>query len=155
MKQLGVGIIGTGWCGGIRAIAASRSPLVGSLHIAEIDRDRLAEVRSWTTPVTATTLWEEIISNPEVEAVMISTTPETTHYPFAKAALEAGKHVLLEKPMALTLEEADGLIALAEAKDVKFTIGYSQRFNPKQALVKRSLNDGTLGSPVSVLISRH
>ena len=73
----------------------------------------------------------------------------------AKAALEAGKHVLLEKPIAITLDEADELIALAEAKVLKFTIGYSQRFNPKQALVKRSLNDGTLGEPVSALVSRH
>ena len=55
----------------------------------------------------------------------------------AKAALEAGKHVLLEKPISITLEEADELIGIAEAKNLKFTIGYSQRFNAKQALVKR------------------
>jgi scyllo-inositol 2-dehydrogenase (NAD+) len=73
----------------------------------------------------------------------------------AKAALEAGKHVLLEKPMAITLDEADELIGAAESRSLKFTIGYSQRFNSKQALVKRSLGDGTLGDPVSVLISRH
>jgi scyllo-inositol 2-dehydrogenase (NAD+) len=86
---------------------------------------------------------------------MISATPETTHYPMAKAALASGKHVLLEKPIAITLDEADELIELAESKGVKFTIGYSQRFNSKQALVKRSLNDGTLGNPVSILVSRH
>ena len=67
----------------------------------------------------------------------------------------AGKHVLLEKPIGLTLEEADELIELSERTGLKLTIGYSQRFNAKQALVKRSLDDGTLGDPVSVLISRH
>jgi predicted dehydrogenase len=61
----------------------------------------------------------------------------------------------LEKPIALTLDEADELIELAERMGLKFTIGYSQRFNAKQALVKRSLGDGTLGEPVSVLVSRH
>jgi predicted dehydrogenase len=82
---------------------------------------------------------------------MISATPETLHYPMTREALAAGKHVLLEKPIALTLDEADELIALAEGRGLKFTIGYSQRFNAKQALVKRSLEDGTLGEPVSVL----
>ncbi|HEX5696327.1 MAG TPA: Gfo/Idh/MocA family oxidoreductase, partial [Acidimicrobiia bacterium] len=99
--------------------------------------------------------WEELVSDQGISALMISATPETLHHPMAKAALEASKHVLLEKPMALTLDEADELIEIAEAKGLKFTIGYSQRFNTKQALVKRSLNDGTLGDPVSVLVSRH
>lgn len=155
MEPIGLGIIGTGWCGGIRAIAAANSALVGSLHLAEVDPERLAGVEARTGAVTATTDWEELISDPAISAVMISATPETLHHPMAKAALEAGKHVLLEKPMALTLDEADELIEIAEARGLKFTIGYSQRFNTKQALVKKSLNDGTLGDPVSVLVSRH
>ena len=155
MKQLNVGVIGTGWCGGIRAIAAASSPLVASLHLAEINEERLAEMKALTDPVTAVTDWEEIVGNPDIDTVMVSTTPETTHFPISKAALAAGKHLLLEKPMSITLDEADELIEIAEANKLKFTIGYSQRFNIKQAMVKRSLNDGTLGAPVSVLISRH
>ena len=150
-----VGIIGTGWCGGIRAVAAAGSAMVSRLHLAEIDEGRLAEVAETTNADRTTTDWEEIIADPGVDAVMVSATPETLHFPMAKAALEAGKHVLLEKPMALTLEEADELIEIAETSDLKFTIGYSQRFNSKQAMVKRSLDDGTLGDPVSVLVSRH
>ena len=53
---------------------------------------------------TATTDWEALVADPEIQALLISATPETLHYPMAKAALEAGKHVLLEKPIALTLE---------------------------------------------------
>lgn len=150
-----VGVIGTGWCGGIRAVAAAGSAMVSKLHLAEIDESRLAEVAEMTGADRATTDWKEIIADPAVAAVMVSATPETLHYPMAKAALEAGKHVLLEKPMALTLEEADELVEIAESSDLKFTIGYSQRFNPKQAMVKRSLEDGTLGDPVAVLVSRH
>ena len=155
MRQIDVGVIGTGWCGGIRAVTAANSPLVRNLSIAETNADRLAEVTALTNPLVATSDFEEILTDPDIEAVMISATPETTHHPMTKAALEAGKHVLLEKPMALTLEEADELIEIAAQKGLKFTIGYSQRFNSKQALVKRSLRDGTLGEPVSVLISRH
>lgn len=155
MRRINVGVIGTGWCGGIRAVTAANSALVDQLHLAEIDPDRLAEVAAETNPVTATTDYRELIANPEIEAIMVSATPETTHYPMTKEALEAGKHVLLEKPIAITLDEADELIAIAERQGLKFTIGYSQRFNAKQALVKRSMDEGVLGDPVSVLISRH
>jgi scyllo-inositol 2-dehydrogenase (NAD+) len=55
----------------------------------------------------------------------------------------------------MTLPEADELIALAKAKKLKFTIGYSQRFNPKYAYVRKSIRDGSIGKPVSVLVSRN
>ncbi len=155
MGPLSVGVIGAGWCGGIRALASARSPLAGPIHLAEIREDRLAEVAEQTGAVTATTNWEELVADPSIDVMIISATPESTHHPMTKAALEAGKHVLLEKPIAITLDEADELIEIAEEKDLKFTIGYSQRFNPKQALVKRNLREGSLGDPVSLLISRH
>ena len=154
-EPINVGIIGTGWCGGIRAVTAAASPLVGVLSIAETNDDRRSEMAIATDAETVTGNWEDLVVDPDIQALMISATPESVHYPMAKAALDAGKHVLLEKPMALSLEEADELIDIAEAKGLKFTIGYSQRFNTKQAFAKRSLNDGTLGDPVSVLISRH
>jgi predicted dehydrogenase len=155
MDTIDVGVIGTGWCGGIRARTAAASPLVGSLHLADIDTARLEEMAKATRAATATTDYRELLADDRIDALMISATPETTHYPIAKEALEAGKHVLLEKPIALTLDEADELVALAERNRLKFTIGYSQRFNAKQALVKRSLEDGSLGEPVSALVSRH
>lgn len=155
MTAIELGLIGTGWCGGIRAVAAADNPLVAGLHLAEIDPDRLARMARATAARSATTDWRELIARPELAAVIISATPETTHYPMARAALEAGKHVLLEKPMAMALEEADALIALARAAGLKFTIGYSQRFNPKYAYVRQCIADGTIGRPVSALVSRH
>ncbi|MFY1632435.1 Gfo/Idh/MocA family protein [Solwaraspora sp. WMMB335] len=153
MTTIDVGVIGTGWCGGIRAAVCAASPLVESLHVAEIRPDRLAEVAARTGAVTATADYREFLD--KVDAVLISATPETTHYPMARDCLAAGKHVLLEKPLALTLDEADELIDLADSRGLKFAVGYSQRFNPKQAYVKQCLVDGTLGTPVSALVSRH
>ncbi len=155
MNQLNVAVIGTGWCGGIRAVACAQHPICADLHIAESNPERLAEMVAQTTPVSATDDWEALIARSDIDVVLISATPETLHYPMAKAALEAGKHVLLEKPMALRLEEADELIDIAESNNLKFTIGYSQRFNAKQALAKRSLVSGDLGEPSSILVSRH
>ena len=77
------------------------------------------------------------------------------HYPITRDCLRAGKNVLLEKPIALELWEADELITLAKRNNLKFTIGYSQRFNQKIAYAKKKIVDGTLGKVVSVLVSRH
>ncbi len=154
-KQINVAVIGAGWCGGIRAVTSAGSPWVNELHIAEINEERLKEIAGMTQPVTATTDYRQLLENDSVDAVMISTTPEPTHYPIAKESMLSGKHVLLEKPISLELWEAEELIALATKKKLSFTIGYSQRFNPKFAYVKRSIQDGTIGEPVSALVSRH
>ena len=143
MSKVNVGIIGTGWCGGIRAEVCAASPYVSGLHLAEIKEARLKEVADKAKPATATTDYRTLLENPTLDAIIISATPETTHYPMAKESLLAGKHVFLEKPIALELSEADELIVLARSKKLLFTIGYSQRFNPKFAYVKRSIDDGT------------
>jgi predicted dehydrogenase len=148
-------VIGTGWCGGIRAETLSRSALCKKLHICEIRPDRLAEIRALTNPATATLDYHDIIKNDAISVVYISTTPESTHYPIARDCLRAGKHVLLEKPIAMELFEADELIETAKRHKLKFTIGYSQRFNTKFAYAKKKITDGTLGKPVSVMVSRH
>jgi predicted dehydrogenase len=148
-------VIGTGWCGGIRAETLSRSALCKKLHICEIRPDRLAEVKALTNPATATLDYHDIIKNDAISVVYISTTPESTHYPIARDCLRAGKHVLLEKPIAMDLFEADELIETAKRHKLKFTIGYSQRFNTKFAYAKKKITDGTLGKPVSVMVSRH
>lgn len=155
MRQVDVAVIGTGWCGGIRAEALAKSALVDRLHICEIRPDRLAEVKALTNPATATLHHRDIIDHPDISVVYISTTPEGTHYPIARDCLKAGKHVLLEKPIALELWEADELISIAEEQRLKFTIGYSQRFNPKIAYAKKSIAEGKLGKVVNVLVSRH
>jgi predicted dehydrogenase len=155
VKQVEVAVIGTGWCGGIRSETLSRSALVDKLHVCEIRPDRLAEIKALTRPATATLDYQDIIKNPNISVVYICTTPEQTHFPIARDCLKAGKHVLLEKPIALELWEADELITIARRGGVKFTIGYSQRFNTKFAYAKKKLTDGTLGKPVSVLVSRH
>ena len=155
MEAVNVGVIGTGWCGGIRAETCAASPLVDRLHVAEIREDRLGEIAAKTGAASAVADYRELLDDPGIGAFMISATPESTHYPMARDCLEAGRHVLLEKPIALTLEEADELIGLAERNGLKFTIGYSQRFNPKFAYVRQCLTDGSIGRPVSALVSRN
>src|SRR4051812_8703497 len=155
MKPIGVAVVGTGWCGGIRAETLAAHPLVSSLHLAETNAARLKEISAKTKAASAVSDFRELLKEKTIEAVYISATPETLHYPMAKEFLNAGKHVFLEKPIAIELAEADELIALSKQKKLKFAIGYSQRFNPKYAYVRKCIQDGTIGKPVSALVSRH
>ena len=155
INQINVGIIGTGWCGGIRANACSENPLVDKLYIAETNTKRLIELKETLEIEQATENWKELITNKDIDTIIISATPETTHYPMALAALNAGKNVFLEKPISTTLTEAETLINLSIEKNLKFTIGYSQRFNSKYAYVQKSLKENLIGEPVTCLVSRH
>ncbi len=155
MKPIAVAVVGTGWCGGIRAETLAAHPLVRTLDVAEVRPERLAEIAKKTRARVATKDYQDLVSKADLQAVYISATPESTHYPMARDFLAAGKHVFLEKPIALELAEADELIKIAKAKGLKFTIGYSQRFNPKYAYVRKMIRDGTIGKPVSALVSRH
>ena len=137
MELLEAAVIGTGWCGGIRAETLARSALCKKLHVCEIRPDRLAEIVALTNPATATLDYRDIVANTEISVVYICTTPEHTHFPITRDCLRAGKHVLLEKPIAMELFEADELMPMAKRAGVKFTIGYSQRFTPRSPTPRR------------------
>ena len=83
MKRINVGVIGTGWCGGIRANTCANSGLVDELHIAEINQQRLDEVVEETGPKTATTDYKDLLAIDAIDTFIISATPEITHYPMA------------------------------------------------------------------------
>jgi scyllo-inositol 2-dehydrogenase (NAD+) len=154
MNPISVAVVGTGWCGGIRAETLAGHALVKELHLAETNAERLAELSKKLKAASATADYRELLRK-DIQAVYISATPESTHYPMAKDFLSAGKHVFLEKPIAMTLGEADELIRIAREKKLKFTVGYSQRFNPKYAYVRKCIRDATIGRPVTALVSRH
>ena len=139
MKQINVGIIGTGWCGGIRAETCAANPLVKDLHVAETRPERLAEIaaedecRVRPRPTTAS-----CSRSTDIDAMMISATPETTHYPMARDCLarrQARVPREADRDRAARSRRADR--DSRAATRLKFTIGYSQRFNPKFAYVKQ------------------
>ncbi|MFL2654525.1 MAG: Gfo/Idh/MocA family protein [Alphaproteobacteria bacterium] len=155
VKRINVGVIGTGWVGGIRANACAQNGIVDELHIAEINPKRQSEIQAETNPTSITDNWQTIIDNEAIDVIVISMTPETQRYPILMAALEAGKNVFVEKPIAPTIEEAEQAYALADSKNLKITIGYSRRFDPRYVYVKKSLREGLIGDPVTCLVSRH
>ena len=87
---------------------------------------------------------EALFADPEVDAVYVAV-PNKFHAPLAKQALEAGKHVILDKPFALSLAEAKTVVAAAEASGRTFALGMNQRFGRPQQQLKTLVEQGKLG----------
>jgi UDP-N-acetylglucosamine 3-dehydrogenase len=94
-----------------------------------------------------------LAEEPDIAAASV-VTPTHDHFDSAAALLAAGRHVLVEKPIAATLEEADRLIALAEEHDVVLAVGHVERFNPAVRALKRLIERGEMGEIVSVVARR-
>lgn len=113
--------------------------------VADLDESRLAQVTERFDGVRTTTSAREALVDPEIDAVVIAT-PTTTHFELAKTALEAGKHVFVEKPISADLAQGQQLCAIAEERDLILMVGHVFLFNPAVIAVKRELERETLGS---------
>lgn len=94
---------------------------------------------------------EELLSDEEVELVVVNT-PSVTHYTYAKQCLEAGKHVIVEKPFTATTSEAEELIELARRKGCQLSVYHNRRFDSDYRTVKKILEEGWIGELVDVEI---
>jgi len=124
------GLIGHGLGG-----KAFHEPLIRATE--RLSLDAIATTRSTPDPAG-------LIADPGIELIVIST-PNHSHYELAKAALEAGKHVVIDKPFTVTLAEADDLIALARAKQRVLTIFHNRRWDGDFLTVRKVIASGRLG----------
>lgn len=92
---------------------------------------------------------EQALDSADIEGVVI-TTPTFTHAKLAVTAARAGKHILCEKPMALTLNECDRMIEAAEQAGVSLQIGFMRRFDPPFVAARRQIDEGLIGRPLIV-----
>ena len=143
MSQLNVAVIGCGAWGINHARVYRDLPLVRLAALADIDAKRVQEC-SRKHSVNGFTDTLRVLENPDIDAVSVCT-PTCTHSYIAEKALLNGKHVLVEKPMTDTVDEAQGLIELAEEMGLNLTVGFVERFNPAVAMSKRLIDDGEIG----------
>ncbi len=140
---LGFGIIGTGMMGGTYAEAMRAQAPHARLVAVAGGRRATALGAEYGVPVDASP--EALLARSDVEAVVIAT-PHTTHLPLATAAARAGKHVYLEKPMALSVAECDAIIAACRAAGVRLTVASQSRYNDISIRAKQLIEDGTVGA---------
>lgn len=148
------GFIGAGahGCHQMRAFAAQVDCRVAAIF--DIDR-QVAEAagKQFECAVVCSEM-DALLSNRELDAVVIAT-PAETHAAIAQACLEAGKHVLIEKPLAHDIEAGKVILALAEAHpELKVLIGHAERFNRSYIDCKKAINEGVVGVPRFLSASR-
>ena len=143
-KTIGLAVVGSGRIGSLRARIASEHPSVRFLAVSDIDA---AKARSLAETLSADA-WSddnrEIITHPEVTAVVVSTS-EGEHVDAVLQALAAGKAVLVEKPIALSLADADRILAAVSAADGNLRVGYSRRFRKRYHVAKEQIARGRMG----------
>lgn len=149
-KELGVAVVGAGRIGTLRARLAAKHPSVGFLAIADLDPARARALAEQTGAQFHCGNNFEVIERPEVNAVFVST-PEGEHAAPVRRALELGKPVLVEKPIALSLAEADDILATLKATNGKLRIGYSRRFKECFLRAKEQLIHGRVGRVAGAL----
>jgi myo-inositol 2-dehydrogenase / D-chiro-inositol 1-dehydrogenase len=137
MEKIRIGIIGAGYIGGVHATLLSRDDRVSVTAIHDLLPDRAASMAASTGATVAGTV-EELIDS--VDAVFI-TTPNTQHTDLAVAAVEAGKHVFCEKPMATSLADAQRVLDAASERRTVFQVGHNRRFAPVYAKLKNLLTN--------------
>jgi predicted dehydrogenase len=109
-----------------------------------VDGDRCSGLLNGVPEVESTTDPEDIFTNPDVDAVIIAT-PAPTHFELAKRAMEAGKDVFVEKPMTLTLEDAEELVRLSDKLERVLMVGHLLEYHPGVLKMKELLDAGELG----------
>ena len=105
MKQASIAIIGVGYWGPNLVRNFSKVKKVKQIHVCDLKQERLDYIKTVNSNLITTTKYDEILNNPEINAVIIATQPLATHYMLAKKAIEHGKNVFVEKPLAMNESE--------------------------------------------------
>jgi predicted dehydrogenase len=152
MKSLNVGLIGAGFMGKAHSLAYAAMPMffwpapaMPVRHtIAEATDELAAEAATRFGFQQATGDWRRVVEDPEIDVVDIAT-PNHLHAQIAIAAAEAGKHIISEKPLARTSEEARAMLDAVTAAGVVHMVAFNYRRTPAIALAKKFIDEGAIG----------
>ena len=151
LGSTGVGVAGLGLWGS--NLARNFHELARLAWICDTDEERLAAAAARYPAACATTSFDELLADGSVKAVVVAT-PVPTHAELARRALAAGKHVFVEKPMALAADDAEELVALAEERGLALMPGHLLLYHPGVVKLKEIVDSGELGEVLYVYGNR-
>ena len=137
----GVAIVGCGLIGRKRAAALNRAHLV---VCADVDIDRAQQLAGTVPDAAASASWQTAVARPDVEIVIVATTNDALT-PVAQGALEAGKHVLVEKPAGRSSAEIAALIDAARRAGRRVRVGFNHRYHPALRKARELVDEGAVG----------
>jgi predicted dehydrogenase len=146
MKRVGLGIIGLGYIGKVHLRNSQKLLNARLVGVADLSKNALNKAKKAGVKKTYTG-YEELLKEPEVDAVIIGL-PTHLHLKCATQAIEAKKHVFLEKPIARNVAEAKEIVRAAEKNSVKLMIGYPLRFSTTFRELRNKIKSGVLGDIV-------
>ena len=144
-RNVSVALVGAGYWGKklLPKFVRSNDSLVRS--ICDIHPTHRAEMNQTYPDIPTTTSFDEILSDPGIAAVVLAT-PPATHFSLARRAIEAGKHVWIEKPLALCVEEGQELVALSRSKGTVLFVDHTFLYDPAIRKIRELIAQGELGS---------
>ena len=145
MDTIGIACVGTGYWG--RNLVRHFHSLNGSrLGVCcDLNEDVLQDLSAQYVDVTVTRDYQSVLQDPSINAVVLAS-PAEMHFAMAKQALEAGKHVFVEKPLALAVREADVLCQMCELKGLVLMVGHLLEYHPAIQKLKELVDLGALVS---------
>jgi len=142
-RQVKVGVLGAGYWGPKLIRNFQEISDADMAVVCDLRKDRLSHIQELYPTVRLTSSYHELLES-DVEAVAIAT-PILTHHKLAKQALNAGKHVLVEKPLTANSEEAEDLVQTAERKGLALMVGHTFEYNPAVECLRKLISSGELG----------
>ena len=148
-----IGLVGTG-IGRLHAEAIARMPELTQLAAICSRGDNAKAIGNQYSAGYVTTRYEDLLNDDAIDVIDLCV-PHIDHLPMALAAAQAGKHILIEKPIARTLEEADQIINAARNARVRLMTGHNQRYFGHHAKAKELIEAGAIGKPYLIVASVH
>jgi predicted dehydrogenase len=140
-------VVGSGRIGTLRARLAADHPAVKFLAVSDCDSGQAKKLAERVDASVCSTDNNEVIGHPDVDAVVVSTS-EGEHVAAVMKAIELGKPVLVEKPLALSLADADAIIAAADKAGADVSVGYSRRYKDRYLIAKEQIVQGRIGKVI-------